>query len=260
MIVLLTPLRSSDGSTLLMTSSDGFCSAVTFAPGELGEKYTGPLASATKRQATPAAININAAQSSNHSTPTPTPTGTSIPIQTIEKPPAMQRQPSAGFPASPSSFVPARPGSPTRSNSISSIATASSFAPGVGDPSSMNAPTPAMSSVPSLAAANSGPVPMWTPPLTPAHGQGNTHSASSSISGIPGVATGRRESEQSESGREDLAVSGAKKRELHSVPEGEGRENKKRRIAPIPVSMGNESDNAVASEESTPAPAAPGHQ
>lgn len=77
---------------------------------------------------------------------------------------------------------------------------------------------------------------------------------------MPGVSTGRRESEPSESGREDLAVSGVKKRELQPVPEEEGRENKKRRIAPIPVSMGNESDNAIASEESTPAPAAPGQQ
>lgn len=239
-----------------MTSSDGFCSAVTFAPGELGEKYTGPLASTTRRQATPAAINVNAAQSSNHSTPTPTPTGTSIPIQTIEKPPAMQRQPSAGFPASPSSFVPARPGSPARSNSVSSIATASSFAPGVGDPGPMNAPTPAMSSVPSLAAANSGPVPMWTPPLTPAHGQGKTHSASSSVSGIPVIPTARRESEQSESGRED----GSKKRELQTVAEEDGRESKKRRIVPTPVTMGNEGDSAVASEESTPAPTVPGQQ
>ncbi|XPS94052.1 Chromatin assembly factor 1 subunit [Ascochyta lentis] len=245
---------SSDGSTLLMTSSDGFCSAITFNAGELGEKYTGPLASQSKRQATPAAINISAAQSSNHSTPTPTPTGTSIPIQTIEKAPAMQRQPSAGFPASPSSFVPARPGSPTRSNSVSSIATASSFAPGIADSGSMNAPTPAMSSVPSLAAANSGPVPMWTPPLTPAHGQGTTHSASSSVSGVPVAPPGRRESEQSESGREDIVVSGLKKRDLQSVPEEEGRESKKRRIAPIPVTMANESDSAIVSEENTPAP------
>jgi chromatin assembly factor 1 subunit B len=28
---------SNDGSMLLMTSSDGFCSSITFAPGELGE-------------------------------------------------------------------------------------------------------------------------------------------------------------------------------------------------------------------------------
>jgi chromatin assembly factor 1 subunit B len=48
-------------------------------------------------------------------------------------------------------------------------------------------------------------------------------------------------------------VSGSKKRELQSVPEAEeGRDNKKRRIAPIPVS---ESDNAIAStEENTPTP------
>ena len=72
--------------------------------------------------------------------------------------------------------------------------------------------------------------------------------------------TGRRESEQSESGRDDVVVSGLKKRELHTVPEEEGRENKKRRIAPIPVTMGNVGDNAVASEENTPVPAVAGQQ
>jgi chromatin assembly factor 1 subunit B len=238
-----------------MTSSDGFCSSITFAPGELGEKYTGPLASTRQ---VPAAINISAAQS-NHSTPTATPTGTSMTGAT-PTPAPMQRQPSAGFPASPSSFVPARPGSPTRSNSVSSIATASSFAPNAGDSSIMNAPTPAMSSVPSLAAVNSGPVPMWTPPLTPAHGQGSTHSAGSSVSGIPGLgAVGRRESERSESEQTEGA-SGTKKRELQSQPEAEeGREPKKRRIVPTPVSYtasGEEvsADDAIAStEEHTPA-------
>jgi chromatin assembly factor 1 subunit B len=240
--------RSNDGSTLLMTSSDGFCSAVTFAPGELGEKYTGPLAIHSRPHHTPAAINTTATPS-NQSTPTPTPTTGSMSATATATAPPMQRQPSAGFPASPSSFVPARPGSPTRSNSVSSIA---SFAPSSGDPTSMNAPTPAMSSVPSLAAANSGPVPMWTPPLTPAHGHG-THSASSSVSGIPHLASiGRRESERSESDRDE--VSGSKKRELQSVPEvEEGRDNKKRRIAPIPV---DDSDTAIAStEEATPTPA-----
>jgi chromatin assembly factor 1 subunit B len=67
--------------------------------------------------------------------------------------------------------------------------------------------------------------------------------------------TGRRESEQSESGREDVVVSGLKKRELQAVPEvEEGRESKKRRIAPIPVTMATEGDSAIASEENTPAP------
>jgi chromatin assembly factor 1 subunit B len=100
---------------------------------------------------------------------------------------------------------------------------------------------------------------MWTPPLTPAHGQGNTHSASSSVSGIPVIPAARRESEQSESGRED-ATSGPKKRELQTVPEEEGRESKKRRIVPTPVTMSNEGDSAIASEESTPALAASGQQ
>lgn len=101
---------------------------------------------------------------------------------------------------------------------------------------------------------------MWTPPLTPAHGQGNTHSASSSVSGVPVIPLGTRESEQGESGREDVLVSGLKKRELQSVPEEDGRENKKRRIAPVPVNMANDGDNAIASEENTPAPAGPGQQ
>jgi chromatin assembly factor 1 subunit B len=238
-----------------MTSSDGFCSAVTFAPGELGEKYTGPLATQSRQQHTPAAINTTASQS-NVSTPTPTPTSGSMSATATATAPPMQRQPSAGFPASPSSFVPARPGSPTRSNSVSSIATATSFAPSAGDPTSMNAPTPAMSSVPSLAATNSGPVPMWTPPLTPAHGQGASHSASSSVSGIPNMTMtnmGRRESERSESDRDD-ALSTSKKRELHPVPEVEERDSKKRRIAPMSISLGAESDTAIAStEENTPA-------
>ncbi|CAN9178447.1 unnamed protein product [Alternaria alternata] len=246
---------SNDGSMLLMTSSDGFCSSVTFAPGELGEKYTGPLAVHSRPQQTPAAINTTGGHASNNSTPTPTPTTGSMSATATATAPPMQRQPSAGFPASPSSFVPARPGSPTRSNSVSSIATASSFAPGAGDQSNMNAPTPAMSSVPSIAAANSGPVPMWTPPLTPAHGQGATHSASSSVSGIPNIGqVGRRESEMSESDRDDVS-STSKKRELHAVPEPDvdARESKRRRIAPTPITMMAEGDSAIAStEEDTP--------
>ncbi|KAH9868192.1 hypothetical protein J1614_007264 [Plenodomus biglobosus] len=246
---------SNDGSTLLMSSSDGFCSAVTFAPGELGEKYTGPLAIHSRQQQhTPSAINTSASQASNTSTPIATPTTGSMSATATSTAPSMQRQPSAGFPASPSSFVPARPGSPTRSNSVSSIATASSFAPGAGDPGNMNAPTPAMSSVPSLAAANSGPVPMWTPPLTPAHGQGGSHSASSSVSGIPPTGhVGRREGERSESDREE-AQGGSRKRDLHPVAEmEETRENKKRRIAPTPIAMTDEGDEAIAStEEHTP--------
>ena len=97
---------------------------------------------------------------------------------------------------------------------------------------------------------------MWTPPLTPAHGHGGTHSASSSVSGVPGFAVGRRESE---SEREDGSV-GSRKRELQAVPEAEeGREGKRRRIAPTPVSIGGPADadamdSAIVSstEENTP--------
>lgn len=102
---------------------------------------------------------------------------------------------------------------------------------------------------------------MWTPPLTPAHGQGGTHSASSSVSGIPGAIVGRRESE---SERED-GVSSTKKRDLQSVPEvEEGREGKRRRIAPTPVTIGNAldgADSAIAStEENTPTTQTPTQQ
>ncbi|PVI00692.1 WD40 repeat-like protein [Periconia macrospinosa] len=242
---------SNDGNTLIMSSSDGFCSSLTFAQGELGEKYTGPIASQTRSNATPS-INTGNSQSSSHSTPIQTPTTSASSAAAATAAPA--KQPSAGFPASPSSFVPARPGSPTRSNSVSSIATASSFAPGAGDSANMNAPTPSMASVPGIAAANSGPVgamPLWTPPLTPAPGHG-THSASSSVSGVPGASSAhlRRESE---SEREDVS-STSKKRELDATVESEGQKGpKKRRIAPTPVPMESVEEKAIAStEENTP--------
>ncbi|KAF2867081.1 WD40-repeat-containing domain protein [Massariosphaeria phaeospora] len=241
---------SNDGLTLLMSSSDGFCSSLTFASGELGEKYTGPLVTQPRVHHTPSQINTTTSQSSNHSTPTPTPTSSSVPASTTATAGPLQKHTPAAFPASPSSFVPARPGSPTRSNSVSSIATASSFAPGPGDHT--NNPTPSMGSVPGIAAAQSGPVgvPMWTPPLTPAHGQGGTHSASSSVSGMPGGSSGRRESE---SEREEATHT--KKRELHVVPEvEEGREGKRRRIAPTPVVVGTVEVESVmvSTEENTP--------
>jgi len=93
---------------------------------------------------------------------------------------------------------------------------------------------------------------MWTPPLTPAHGHG-THSASSSVSGLPGASGSLRR--ESESEREEGA-SPRKKRDLHAVPEAEeAREPKKRRIAPTPVTLGSMETNesAIASTgENTP--------
>lgn len=79
------------------------------------------------------------------------------------------------------------------------------------------------------------------------------------MSGILGVVAGRRESE---SEREDGAA--ARKRDLQAVPEAEeGREGKRRRIAPTPVTIGsslNEADSAIAStEENTPTTQTPTH-
>ena len=107
-----------------------------------------------------------------------------------------------------------------------------------------------MSSVPSVAATNSGTIggmPMWTPPLTPAYGQG-THSASSSVSGIVNIPGWR----ESESEKEDAGGSGRerKKREAGAEVEGADREGKRRRVAPTLVSAGGgevEMDTAGAS-------------
>ena len=142
---------SSDGQTLLMTSSDGFCSALTFAPGELGTVYHPPSA-----KHTPTPISVSKANNSATSTPQATPTmAAAVPVM-----PSIPRQQSISSNAppnpSPSPYTPAaRPASPARSMSASSIGTeASSFArpPDQNAPPVMNNPTPQMSSIPPVAA------------------------------------------------------------------------------------------------------------
>ncbi|KAK5123356.1 hypothetical protein LTR85_002788 [Meristemomyces frigidus] len=212
---------SSDGLTLLMTSSDGFCSALTFSPGELGSIYHHPVTSGARH--TPAPISVATANSAA-STPQATPTAAAAPISAPLVPP-MARQPSQGAtPAlhqpSPSPFTSAaRPVSPARSMSTSSIATeaSSSFAR-VPDQNAllvMNNPTPSMSSIPSLAAAGSN-VPLFTPPQTPGH---HVNGSVSSVLSVPGGV--KRTSDASEAAAE------------------EGRE-KKRRMAPTLVNEGGE--------------------
>lgn len=51
---------SNDGLTLLMTSSDGFCSTLTFEAGELGEVYAGPLAGPSAAVASASSLSVNA--------------------------------------------------------------------------------------------------------------------------------------------------------------------------------------------------------
>ncbi|KAI1811844.1 WD40 repeat-like protein [Poronia punctata] len=148
---------SSDGSTLLISSSDGFCSTLSFTAGELGQEYKGELASMKNTS------SGTAGTSSNQATPTPTPTGLFAPPSPFLG--HQHRNSGASF-AAPSpppttSFIGARPSSPTRSNSTSSVATQSSV---------MNNPPLIVGNVPSIAAANSGKVtgiPMTTPPETP---------------------------------------------------------------------------------------------
>ncbi|XXH03086.1 hypothetical protein Hte_009476 [Hypoxylon texense] len=148
---------SSDGLTLLISSSDGFCSTLSFAPGELGQEYKGELMG-SKIPST-----VGPAPSSQ-ATPLPTPTSAFAPPSPF---PGHQHRNSATSFAAPSppataSFVGGRPASPTRSNSTSSIATSVSV---------MNNPPLIGGSIPSIAATNSGKVtgmPIATPPETPA--------------------------------------------------------------------------------------------
>ncbi|CAK1354568.1 putative WD repeat-containing protein [Cercospora beticola] len=217
---------SSDGQTLLMTSTDGFCSALTFAPGELGTIYQPPTNSASTRPS-PAPISV-AKANSTASTPQPTPTGVSA-TATVQ--PAASSNgtavPSSKAPrASPSPFttitghVGGRPASPARSMSQSSIATDASFArvPDQNAPPVMNNPTPSLTPLPSIAAAGSGTssMPLFTPPQTP----GQSAAAMAAVPQVP------------------APVSGVKRESNAGVaPEGDeqGRE-KRRRIAPTQVS------------------------
>ncbi|CZT13011.1 related to chromatin assembly complex, subunit p60 [Rhynchosporium agropyri] len=172
---------SNDGLTLLMTSSDGFCSTLTFAPGELGEKYNGELPTEKHPSMT--------ASSSSQNTPLATPTSIAPPSPF---PHGHQRTSSSGLAApSPPPNPQFRPLSPTRSNSTSSIATQSSYAPG----SIISNPTLVGSTVPGVTAGSVGFVSglsMATPPQTPG-------STSGSMSG----GGGKRDASEIEDGRED---------------------------------------------------------
>ncbi|KAI9733014.1 MAG: hypothetical protein M1834_003558 [Cirrosporium novae-zelandiae] len=188
---------STDGLTLLMTSSDGFCSCLSFAPGELGQIYSGPMP--TTGQTTYATTTV----SSTQSTPAPTPVSATAPASI--KPTSSNGCTTLAPSPSPAPLS-QRAASPARSSSASSVPS-----PNVVT----NNPTPIISSIPSVTATHSGPVtgmpPLTTPPQTPMSG---THSATSSISGS---VLGKREGDE-ETGKEEGTV-------------------KKRRIAPTLVNL-----------------------
>ena len=205
--VWLTVLRASDGLTLIMSSSDGFCSNLAFAPGELGERYTGPVP--TAHHPHPAPLSIAAANSAQPS-PIPTPTGSTAP--SIPKLPG----PGSNSFASPTPNIPASSPTKSRSNSVSSVTTQASHAP----PTQVvpaNSPTPTMGTVPGVTAGNSAPgsLPLSTPPMTPM----STASASSSMNG--GLL-----------GKRDVG--------FVSESEQEDKQAKRRRIAPTPVVPGEQ--------------------
>lgn len=175
-----------------MSSTDGFCSTLSFALGELGTVYDGPHPTHTN----PIVTTTLPAPPSQNGTPLATPTAaTASPSLTKASPvPLPPSQPS------PASTFTMRPGSPTRSNSQSSVTTLASVQTG----NMYNAPTPSMGHVPLVTATNSAPPvgipPMSTPPQTPMSTTSGYHSASNSVSGS---VLGKREPGASESEKEE---------------------------------------------------------
>ncbi|PYH98219.1 WD40 repeat-like protein [Aspergillus ellipticus CBS 707.79] len=150
---------SNDGLTLIMSSSDGFCSTLAFSPGELGQQYTTPVA---------AAQQTAAAAPSTNSTPLATPVTTK---------PSLAPQ---------VTLAQAPPASPARSNSVSSVTTQSGSQQPAG--AVVNNPTPTLGSVPLVTATHSAQpptLPLTTPPQTPlsAASQSGTSNVSNSVLG-----------------------------------------------------------------------------
>ncbi|KAJ9222367.1 hypothetical protein DTO271D3_2136 [Paecilomyces variotii] len=208
---------SHDGLTLIMSSSDGFCSTLSFSPGELGEQY--------KPVSTPHLPVVSTAPSTSH-TPAPT--------SHISSPSVVKTSPGPVAALASQPAATPRPSSPARSNSTSSVATLSS----TQQPQTViNNPTPTLGSVPLVTAANSAQpptLPLTTPPQTPMS-SGVSHSARSSVSG-------------SVLGKRDIgAASESEKEESKGQSnENQPQQSKKRRIAPTLVSGGNNDNPDVA--------------
>jgi chromatin assembly factor 1 subunit B len=188
-----------------MTSSDGFCSTLTFAAGELGQLYIGEVPTAKHPMIGGTAV------SSSQNTPMATPTSTIAPPSPFPSGPNHHHRTSSSYSIAPSPppaplGPTAWPSSPTRSNSTSSIATQASYPTPVAGSIISNPPLVGGGSVPSIAASGFiGGIPMTTPPQTP-------HSTTSSVSGV------KRDASESEK-------------------EDGGHERKKRRIAPTLVGV-----------------------
>lgn len=148
-----------------MSSSDGFCSTLSFAPGELGQTYTATTASQPVTSST---------------TPNPLPTQTHA-----ASPAAATTQPS-----SVQVIIP--PASPARSNSATPASSASVI----------NNPTPTLGSVPSVTATHSAQpptLPLTTPPQTPSS---VSQSGSNTTTTANNTVLGKREESQDQQQQE----------------------------------------------------------
>ncbi|KAK2749892.1 hypothetical protein FQN57_005309 [Myotisia sp. PD_48] len=141
---------SNDGLTLIMSSSDGFCSTLSFSPGELGQIYTMEKAHPSISTAVP---------SSASTTPLQTPTMASS-SQTISTATLLN-----------TSVLTPTP--------MSTAAARASTPPVSSNPAVVNNPTPTLVTMPSVTAANSAQT--FIAPETPASTA--SHSATNSISG-----------------------------------------------------------------------------
>lgn len=232
--------RSNDGLTLLMTSSDGFASSLEFQPDELGKQYHGKL---NTRVTHPPALSLGNTGSA-HSTPNQTPTQAHAPGQGSTAP--APRQIPALFAPSPSPMSSVRPASPTRSNSASSVATQSSFAPHGGS-GVINNPTPIFGKLPSVAAAQHSSIGTSqpaltspTPPMTPLATGGAEGGVAGGSFAVP---SGRSSATPTVDGdRSAPAKSQATKREAEGGT-GDDQAPKKRRVAPTPVGRSDSGQN-----------------
>ncbi|KAJ5524305.1 Chromatin assembly factor 1 subunit B [Penicillium frequentans] len=201
---------SDDGLTLLMSSSDGFCSTLSFAPGELGQIYTGLAASALS----------GSSSTPSHVTPLPTPTHAPSPIK--------PGHPQANSGNSVPSTSQAPPASPARSNSACSVATQSS---NQQTGAVVNNPTPTLGSVPSVTATHSAQpsaLPLTTPPQTPLPLSGSQGGSNT----LTGTVLGKR----------DIRTASESEKEDSKGPEAApAQQPKKRRIAPTLVSSSTDS-------------------
>jgi len=208
--------RSTDGLTLLISSSDGFCSTLSFAPGELGTIYTGELGPPKPTAA---------AAASSQNTPVPTPTSVFAPPSPFPNGSHHRHRDSASSLTAPSppsltaSFVHPRAASPARSNSNSSIITQPSAASQTGV---LSNPPLIAGQVPSIAAATSSKVvgiPITTPPETPRASFTGSSTTAAPAAAVPASGT-KRETAEGE------------------TEEGSGNPPKRRRVAPTLVSGG----------------------